>query len=264
MQVDGVSGAASTLRERMHERPQGGLLVQTIDNPAIMLMARDAGIDFAFFDCEHGTIPYRTLHDLMLMGTAIGLPSIVRVGQLARVDVSRILDFGATGVMVPMMETAEQAEQLVAWSKYPPLGKRSYSGGAGTNYGPSGNHSSNMAAANDRTIAIAQIETVRGVEHAEEILSVEGIDAAIIGPCDLAISLGTPDDVGCEAELELIDGVADTCERLGKGFGIIGSNKLLGRYHGRIDLLVSAIDTHIMRAGLRAAEAEYDELRQGR
>lgn len=84
-------------------------------------------MDFLFYDCEHGMIPYHRLEKLILMGNAEGIPSIVRVAQLARRDVSQALDCGADGVMVPMIETVEQAKQLVAWSKYPPLGIRSYS-----------------------------------------------------------------------------------------------------------------------------------------
>jgi 2-keto-3-deoxy-L-rhamnonate aldolase RhmA len=245
------------LKEEMHQHVVGGLLVQVIDNPAIVLMARDAGIDFLFYDCEHGVLTYRDLHDLMLMGNECGMPSVVRVGELGRTDVSKILDFGATGVMVPMMETAEQARRLVAWSKYPPLGSRSYSGGAGTAYGTSGNHSHNMAEANARTIAIAQIETVWGVANVDQILSVDGIDAAVVGPCDLAISLGHPDDVTREEELSLIRQVADACESHGKSFGIIGGNALLDKFADSLDILVSAIDSHLIRDSLREAAAAY-------
>ena len=179
------------------EQRLGGLFVQVLDNAPCVLMARAAGFDFLFFDGEHGDIDYAGLSTLMLLGNSVGIPSLVRAPQLARADVSRILDLGATGVMVPMVETASQARQLVEWAKYPTLGRRSYSGGAHTGYGPSGNHQQNMERANASVLAIAQIETVEGVRNADEILSVEGLDAAIIGPCDLAISMGEPDNVGC-------------------------------------------------------------------
>ena len=87
---------------------------------------------------EHGSFTYDKLTNLILLGNGRGFPSIVRVAQLARADVSGILDCGASGVMVPMMETKEQAEQFVGWSKYPPEGIRSYSGGPHTDFGPSG------------------------------------------------------------------------------------------------------------------------------
>lgn len=239
----------------------GGLLVQVIDSAPVAHMAQAAGLDFLLVDDEHGDADDARLSTLMMLGNAIGLPTIVRAPQLSRADVSRLLDRGASGVMVPMMETVVQARQLADWAKYPPLGRRSYSGGAHTAYGPSGHHAENMARANAGTLAIAQIETVAGVERVEEILAVEGIDAAVIGPCDLAISMGRPDEVGCPEELALIDRVRDACAAAHKGFGIIGSRALIERYAQDINLMVSAIDVHILRDAFAAAAREYETIR---
>lgn len=243
------------------EKRLGGLLVQVLDSAPVALMARAAGFNFLLVDEEHGDIDDSRLSTLMLLGNQVGLPTIVRAPQLARAEISRVLDRGASGVMVPMMETPEQAHQLADWAKYPPLGRRSYSGGAHTAYGPSGNHASNMARANAGTLAIAQIETVAGVERVEEILAVPGIDAAVIGPCDLAISMGRPDEVGCPEELALIDRVRDACVARRKGFGIIGGNALLERYAQDINLMVSAIDVHILRDAFRGAALDYQTIR---
>lgn len=240
----------------------GGLFVQVLDNAPSVLMAQAAGFDFLFFDGEHGDIDANRLSTLMLLGNSIGIPSIVRAPQLARADVSRMLDLGASGVMVPMIESAAQAAKLVEWAKYPPMGSRSYSGGAHTGYGPSGHHEENMSRANVSTLAIAQIETVEGVEHVEEILAVPGLDAAIVGPCDLAISMGRPDEVGCPEELVLIDRVHAACRAARKGFGIIGGDALLARYAEDINLMVSAIDAHVLRDAFAQAKASYDKIRE--
>lgn len=236
-----------------------GTLIKIVDNPAMLILAKDAGMDFVFYDCEHGMIPYERLHDLMLMGNGIGIPSLVRVPQLSRSDVSRALDCGAEGVMVPMIETAEQAKQLVSWSKYPPIGNRSYSGGANTFYQPSGNHLKNMQALNHKTITIAQIETLKGVENVEAIAQVEGIDALIVGPADLGISMGYPDNVMDPKELAAIQKVADTCRRYDKGFGIIGSLTLIKEFKEDINLLISAIDVNLLRDGLKRYVDDYKE-----
>jgi len=248
------------LKDIMMQRKIKGVLVKVVNHPAMVVMAQDCGMDFIFYDGEHGIISEEKLHDLMVLGNAAGFPSIVRVPQLARRDVSRMLDAGASGIMVPMIETKEQAQQLVDWSKYPPLGKRSYSGGANTHYGPSGNHAENMKNINHRTITIVQIETVKGVENVDEILSVEGIDAAIVGPCDLGISMGNPDNVMDPEELRLIQKVADSCKRHNKAFGIIGDMKLLERFKDDITILVAAVDTKILRSGLIKAIKEYETL----
>ena len=108
------------LKELWRKQKLKGVFVQTVDSPAMPLIAQQAGMDFIFYDCEHGSFTYDKLTNLILLGNGRGFPSIVRVAQLARADVSGILDCGASGVMVPMMETKEQAEQFVGWSKYPP------------------------------------------------------------------------------------------------------------------------------------------------
>lgn len=253
-----------TIKEDSMLYPQKGLLIKMVENPAIVLMAKDLGLDFVFYDCEHGVLPYRTLHDIMLLGNLAGISSFVRTSQLSRRDVSQILDYGATGVMVPMIETKEQAQQLVEWSKYPPLGKRSYSGGANTMYGESGHHSIRIKEINERTITIVQIETVRGVKHIDEILSVEGIDAAIVGPCDLGISMNNPDHVLDCNELSYIQNVQDACIKYHKTFGIIGNNALLERFKEHITWFVSGIDTTILREGIKQVVEHYDILIGGR
>jgi 2-dehydro-3-deoxyglucarate aldolase/4-hydroxy-2-oxoheptanedioate aldolase len=248
------------LKDTMTQRKIKGVLVKVVNHPAMVVMAQDCGMDFVFYDGEHGIISEEKLHDLMVLGNAAGFPSIVRVPQLARRDVSRMLDAGAAGIMVPMIETKEQAQQLAEWSKYPPLGKRSYSGGANTHYASSGNHAQNMENMNHKTISIVQIETIKGVENVDEILSVEGIDAAIVGPCDLGISMGNPDNVMDPEELKLIQKVADSCRKYKKAFGIIGDMKLLEYFKDDITILIAAIDTRILRAGLTKAVKEYESL----
>ncbi|MDU5105917.1 aldolase/citrate lyase family protein [Clostridium sp.] len=248
------------LKDTMAQRKIKGVLVKVINHPAMVIMAQDCGMDFIFYDGEHGIISEEKLHDLIVLGNAGGFSSIVRVPQLARRDVSRMLDSGAAGIMVPMIETKEQAEQLVAWSKYPPIGKRSYSGGANTHYGPSGNRGKNMEDMNHRTISIVQIETLKGVENVDEILAVDGIDAALIGPCDLGISIGNPDNDMNKEELKLIKKVADSCRRHNKAFGIIGGMELQKYFKEDINILVSAIDTKMLRTALTKAVEEYDSL----
>ncbi|NBK97089.1 MAG: 2,4-dihydroxyhept-2-ene-1,7-dioic acid aldolase [Clostridia bacterium] len=248
------------LKALVKKRKIKGLLVKIVDNPAIVIMAQNNGMDFIFYDCEHGVLANEKLHDLMVFANAINYASIVRVPQLARADVSKMLDYGATGIMVPMVESKEQAQQLVMWSKYSPIGKRSYSGGANTHYGESGNHALNMRKQNERTLSIVQIETLKGVVNIDEILSVDGIDAAIVGPCDLAISMDNPDHVMAEQELAMIKKVAKACKEHEKAFGMIGNMRLLKYFKEDIDILVSAIDTNIIREGIKLANKQYEQI----
>ena len=94
------------LKELIKQQKAKGVLVKALAHPSLVIMAQDCGMDFILYDCEHGVLSYEQLHDLMVLGNMRKLSSIVRVAQLARSDVSRILDCGACGVMVPMIETA--------------------------------------------------------------------------------------------------------------------------------------------------------------
>lgn len=237
-----------------------GLFTKMIPNPALNLMAKDAGIDFVFYDNEHGFIPVDKLHDLILFGNNIGLPSFVRVCELSRKEISQVLDCGACGIMVPMIETRDQALKLVQWSKYPPIGNRGYSGGANTNYGPSGGHSEYMLKINEKTVTIAQIETKLGVENAEEIITVEGIDGVIVGPVDLSISLGNTGNIMDPSQLKAIEHVIEMCKKHNKTFGIIGTNQILEYFKDDINYFVSAIDTSIIKSGLAKAVKDYNEI----
>jgi len=129
--------------------------------------------------------------------------------------ISQPLDAGALGLMVPMVESAEQARAVVASAKYPPLGRR----GVGVYYAddvePAG-LAATLEKANEELLLIAQIETVAGVEHVEEIAAVDGIDVLWIGHFDLTTSLGTPGEFWNAEHTEAVDSVFAACRRHGK------------------------------------------------
>lgn len=248
------------LKDRILNKKLKGILIKVIQHQATVIIANQCGYDFIMYDCEHGIFDDSKLHDLMVLGNSINIPSIVRIPQLSRKDVSRTLDSGATGIMVPMIETPEQVEKLVEWAKYPPIGKRSYSGGANTFYGPSGGHRINMDTMNNRTIVIAQIESKLGVENIESIAKVEGLDGVIIGPVDLSISLGLTDDVMNEKEIEYIRKVCKVCKNNNLGFGIIGKLDMIKLFKDDINFMISAIDTNIIRDGFDRYIQKYNDI----
>ena len=234
-----------------------GMFCKLVTNPAMYLMAKNSEMDFIFYDCEHGMLNNETLHDLILFGNNISVPTFVRVAELSRKEVSQILDCGARGVMVPMIETKEQAEKLVEWSKYTPIGNRGYSSGANTNYGPSGGHRENMDQLNEETVTIVQIETKLGVENIEEIAAVPGVDAIIVGPVDLSISLGNTGNIMHPNELAAIEKVIAECKKNDLMFGIIGSEKILDHFKEDVNYWISATDNNIIRDGIQDAVEKF-------
>jgi 2-keto-3-deoxy-L-rhamnonate aldolase RhmA len=238
-----------------------GTMVRMVRNPAIAAVARNAGLDFIMLDLEHGPYSMETVEDLFKMGRALRLGCFVRVPELAKGYVSRALDCGATGVMVPMLESVEQAHLLVRWAKYPPLGGRGFGGmGGHTDFigiGPD-QTASFMAKANVDTLTIAQIETAQAIQNIDAIAAVPGIDALLIGPNDLAISMGCAGDLLGDTLDKSIAKVAEAAKKHGKTFGMHGPDGLTDRWLPRgLTLVMSSQDTSVLTAGLKAISQKY-------
>jgi 2-keto-3-deoxy-L-rhamnonate aldolase RhmA len=227
-------------------------MIRICRNPAIVPIAKQAGLDFIMLDMEHGGYSWETLSDILLTGKMAGLDVYVRVPELARGYVSRVLDCGATGVMVPMVETVEQAKALADWAKYPPLGGRGLSSsGCHTAYRRESSVDAWMASANQSTLAIAQVETAKGAEEARGIASVDGIDVLLVGPNDLAVSLGCAGQLTCPREEQAIRKIADAAHEAGKRFGMHAGAQVLERWiPGGMEVIMNSIDTTFLAEGL--------------
>jgi 2-keto-3-deoxy-L-rhamnonate aldolase RhmA len=151
-----------------------------------------AGFDYVFIDMEHGTFNLETAHDMIRAALDTGITPIVRVGELAYSLVARLLDGGAQGIILPRVEDPRMLEEALAWMRFPPLGKRGY----GVNPTMIGYEARTfpeiIGHQNSNTLAVVQFETVTAMERADELLSVAGMDIAMVGPADLSISLGIP------------------------------------------------------------------------
>lgn len=242
-------GVKQNLREG---KKSYGMLVKTMRSPVFVNIAKQAGVDYLMYDLEHAELSFQTIADLILYGNAIGIESMVRVPEVSKSNVSRILDIGARGIMIPYVETKEQAEELVHWACYKPLGNRGYSGGANTDYvSTNGKFVENMQYANDNNVIIVQIESQKGVDNIEEILSVEGIDQVTIGTNDLAVSLETYGDKDSPKLIEALDKVLAACIKYNKGFSCGGTAKIFERYKDYITMYEGVTDIDIMKAGLK-------------
>ncbi|MEW6264488.1 MAG: aldolase/citrate lyase family protein [Thermodesulfobacteriota bacterium] len=238
-----------------------GTMVRMVRNPAIAAVAHNAGLDFIMLDLEHGPYAMETVDDVFKVGRTLGLGCFVRVPELAKGYVSRSLDCGATGVMVPMLESVEQAQLLVRWAKYPPLGGRGFGGvGGHTDFigiGPETTPAF-MAKANVDTITIAQIETAQGIQNIDAIAAVPGLDALLIGPNDLAISMGCAGDLLSDIVAEAVAKVAAAAQKHGKVFGMHGPDGLTERWLSRgLTLVMCNQDAGILTAGLKAIGKKY-------
>jgi 2-keto-3-deoxy-L-rhamnonate aldolase RhmA len=167
-----------------------GVMAFEFFTPGLARVLKSGGAEFVILDTEHSGAGMDTLKAAIAYARLCGLAPFVRVPGLARHLISPVLDAGALGIMVPMLETAEQAEALVSFCRYRPLGTRGLAFGmAHDDYG-TGPVGQAITAANDAILTIALIETATGLANAEAIMAVPGLDLGWLGHFDLTDSLG--------------------------------------------------------------------------
>jgi 2-keto-3-deoxy-L-rhamnonate aldolase RhmA len=154
-----------------------------------------AGFDFIVIDTEHASAGWETVQTISRAARAAGIAPLVRVTDTIYSLLARALDAGALGVMVPHVETAADAREIVRCVKYPPDGERGFGPrGALTDYETTP-HEKIMPWFNAETLVLAQIESARALDNLDDIASVPGIDVLLVGPNDLSVSLGVPGDL---------------------------------------------------------------------
>lgn len=158
-----------------------------IASPAIPEICAHAGFDFVIIDTEHAPIDFQTVIECIRSAKAAGISSIVRVWENRQGLITRILDSSPDGIMVPSVSTPEEAAEVVCYCKYAPDGMRGVAPMSRYSLYENWFHDEN-----ERLLVSVQIEGIKAVERASEIMAVPGIDMGFVGPYDLSQSLGIP------------------------------------------------------------------------
>jgi len=169
-----------------------GTMAFEFNTSCLTALAAAAGADFILYDMEHTGWSVESMRNQMAWSMGSDITRLVRVPSSRYEDIARVLDIGAQGVMVPMVESADQAQHIAASMLYPPDGKRGAAFGIAHDHYTAGSVADKMAAANVSRLCIAQIETSAGVDQVEAIAVVPGIDVLWVGQFDLTLSLGIP------------------------------------------------------------------------
>jgi 2-dehydro-3-deoxyglucarate aldolase/4-hydroxy-2-oxoheptanedioate aldolase len=172
-----------------------GTMMIEFATTGIARLAAAAGAEFGVFDMEHSGWSMDIIKMLMASCSDKEFVPLVRPPAVEYHDISRVLDMGAMGVVVPFIDEPEQAEFVVRCTKYPPQGRRGAAFCVAHDDYRGGNVPEKMQSANDETMVVVQIETVRGLENVERIAAVKGVDAVWIGQFDLTASMGIPGEV---------------------------------------------------------------------
>jgi 2-dehydro-3-deoxyglucarate aldolase/4-hydroxy-2-oxoheptanedioate aldolase len=226
-------------------------MIQDVRSSSIGQIMAPAGCNFLFFDMEHGPFNLETIAD-MVRGTRLaGVTPLVRVPDAEYHLMCRPLDLGAQGIMIPRVETKTQVEHIIECTMYPPTGRRGCSVNKGHNDFASQELWEFSQQANQENLIILQIERRRAVEGIEELLSVPGVGAAVIGPNDMALSLGIRSDDLLGALEEPIQHVLQACLARHIPCGIHISNlEWLAEWQQRgMQLLCYSSDINFLRNG---------------
>lgn len=190
--------------------------VVTIPAPEIAEILAEVGFDWLFIDAEHGPLDTRDTQAL-LQAAGLQCPGLVRVPVGEEVWLKRALDTGASGVIVPQVSSANQAERVVSLCKYPPQGIRGVGVAQANRYGM--RFQEYVETANEQVVIVIQAEHVDAVKNIQSIVKVPGIDAVLVGPYDLSASLGKAGRIADPEVRECIRVVRDTCLDVGLPVG---------------------------------------------
>lgn len=180
----------TSLKQKLHnnELTVGSWI--TIGHPAVPEILASVGFDWLTIDIEHNMIDNSMIQNMITTIQSKNIAALVRVSKNEEVVIKHVLDAGADGVIIPMINSREDAIKAVEFVKYPPTGKRGVGLSRAQEYGIAFEEYKKWL--NDYSVIIAQIEHIDGVNNIEEIITTNGIDGIIIGPYDLSASLGFP------------------------------------------------------------------------
>lgn len=253
----------TTLRNPARDRLEAGklslgLTVKLVRSVEIAAAAKAAGYDWLFLDCEHGSLGLDAAAQIAVAALDAGIAPIARVPNGEFSMATRLLDNGITGIVIPHVDTAEEAREVVRRLKYPPVGHRSI-GGIGPHYGLRGMKIGDAAAAmNAANLTIVMLETPTAIENAEAIAAVPGIDVLLIGTNDLCFEMGIPGEFTHAKVGAAYERMIAACRKHAKhpGMGGIYAEDIMERYIRmgcRFNL--AGADQSFMMAGAQARSA---------
>jgi 4-hydroxy-2-oxoheptanedioate aldolase len=229
----------ATLRNPAREKLDAGDLalgfsVRMLRTVEVATAAKAAGFDWLFLDCEHGTLGLDAAAQIAVAALEAGIAPLVRVPNGEYALATRMLDNGALGIVVPHVDSAEEAAEVVRRLKYPPVGHRSI-GGIGPHYGLRALKIGEAAAAmNAANLTVVMLETPRAIENADAIAAVPGIDVLLIGSNDLCLEMGIPGQFTHDRLANAYERMIAACKRHSKHPGMAGIyvEDVMSRYIG--------------------------------
>ena len=238
---------ANSLKDKLaRDATALSLIVRLVTSPEIALLIKSCGYDSLYVDLEHNGFSIETTSHICGAALLAGIAPLVRVPSLAPELISRVLDNGALGVIVPHIETVQQVREVVALAKYAPLGRRSIGGPLPHLRFQKLPILETQRAMNEATMVVAMLETRAALENVEAIAAEPGLDMLLVGANDLSAELGVTGEFDHPKIADAFDRVIAAC----RGHGIAAG---IGGLAGRSDLI-----QQFVRRGARYVSAGSD------
>ena len=232
-----------------------GSMIFEFLTPGMPRLLKNAGAEYAMYCMEHTGASYETLKPQIALCRALGVAPLVRVPGTEYDFIARALDCGALGVMVPLVDTAAQAEFIVSCTRYPPAGgRRGAAFGFAHDDFEGGDVVAKMKMIHARTLVIAMIETKAGLENVDAIAAVPGVDVLWLGHFDLSNFLGIPGDFANPVFQDAIRRIIGAAKKHGKAAGYMAASAALGKEylgHG-FRMIATGTDQGMLQEATRA------------
>lgn len=234
-----------SLKNKLAKRSKLVGTMVTLPSPEIAEILCFAGFDWLFVDLEHSTMSIKDAQAI-LQAAASQVPCVIRVPLNDGTWINKSLDIGASGIIVPQILSAEEAEHAVRWCKYPPEGSRSV--GIARAHGYGARFKTSVSSANAETTVILQIEHIDALRNIEAIVSIPGIDCLFIGPYDLSASMGKMGLVNDPEVQDAISKVKRCADAVNIPTGIFGASPeaVQSYFEDGYTLIAIGIDTMIL------------------
>lgn len=239
-----------------------GSMVFEFFTPGVPRLLKNAGAEFALYCMEHTGTGFEILKPQFALCRALGVVPLARVPGTEYDFIARALDCGALGVMVPLVDSAEQARFIVSCTRYPPDGRRGAAFGFAHDDFEGGNVEDKIRMIHERTLVIAMIETRQGLENVEAIAAVPGVDVLWLGHFDLTNFLGIPGQFSHPAYRDALARIVNAARRNGKAAGYMAAGADLGREylgHG-FRMIATGTDHGMLQAAIRG---DLDAIKAG-
>ena len=248
----------SDFRSRLKRRETLLGTMVTLPSTASAEILAGLGFDWLFIDAEHGPLETREIAAI-LQAASHKTACIVRVPEAAEVPIKKVLDLGAHGIIVPQVNTAEQAAAVVRFARYAPEGARGVGLARAHGYGHA--FREYVSSANREIAVIVQAEHATAVDNIEAIARVPGVDAVLLGPYDLSASLGKMGQIEDPVVVAAIDRVTAACRAAGMPLGYFGVTAAAVKPYAErgYTLIVAGVDTLYLGNGAKALLAELRE-----